>query len=61
MEQDRKFLRFFTETFMQALQALEEWKLQNDNYDDLNVSIRKDMNIYQYTIDIFWSPCEEIE
>jgi len=45
--------------FCELLSELEDWKMDNDNYDTLVITIIKEINTYNYRAIIMWTPCEE--
>jgi hypothetical protein len=49
------------DTFMELLSKLETWKMDNDNYDSLAITIIKQKNVYLYKAFIIFHPCYEIE
>ena len=46
-------------TFVELLGRLEDWKLDNDNYDTLVITIVKEINTPRYNAILMWTPCEE--
>lgn len=53
-------INVYAGSFMELLEELEDWKLNNDNYDTLVITIIKEINTYNYRAIILWTPCEEI-
>lgn len=46
-------------SFVELLGKLEDWKMDNDNYDTLVITIVKEINSYSYKAIVMWTPCEE--
>jgi len=55
MEQEE----MYAGSFIELLERLEEWKLDNSCYDTLVITIVKEINTYNYRASILWTPCEE--
>jgi len=59
VENDVEVIR--ADTFMKLLGKLEDWKMDNDNYDSLSIAIIKQKNVDIYKAFIIFHPSGEIE